>query len=444
MVFGPYHDWESFGPTISYFGNLFGEGSNVFGIHSFTYANENGLDRSGHYVYLYDADEDLDTIPELSFFLEDYILELVNTDRPCDINGDGINDLILNRIYEDRDLSHITIYYGGADFDTIPDDDIVNEEFGQWFGRGGISSGFDLNGDGCDEIIAFSRGQRQFFLGGEPVDSIPVLDFGLNLFENLGYNVSGFGLLEDINNDGYDDWSLGVSNRDVDQDYPTWLFFGGDSLDLEPDRVLEFSGVMSYHAGFCRGGDLNGDGYGDILELGSSFGRTGHMTGYLGSDWVDSSYIFTINPDNTQDLHRMHSTQGAYGDFNGDGAGDFCIVAKPLHIGPRMAIYAGNPDWEVSVFQPEVYPKTYQLITESYPNPFNSTTTITYTLPKSGEVKLSIHDLHGREIAVLQNGIQTAGYNTAIWNAIDQPSGLYFCRLQSEGEFTTTKLMLLK
>ncbi|MBT7790820.1 MAG: T9SS type A sorting domain-containing protein [Calditrichaeota bacterium] len=79
-----------------------------------------------------------------------------------------------------------------------------------------------------------------------------------------------------------------------------------------------------------------------------------------------------------------------------------------------------------------------------YPNPFNSTTTITYTLPKSGEVILSIHDLQGREITVLQNTMQTAGLKKATWNAGDQPSGLYFCRLESVGKVATTKLMLVK
>jgi hypothetical protein len=78
------------------------------------------------------------------------------------------------------------------------------------------------------------------------------------------------------------------------------------------------------------------------------------------------------------------------------------------------------------------------------PNPFNSTATISYTLPKSDEVRLSIHDIQGREIAVLQNTMQTAGLKKTIWNAGDQPSGLYFCRLESKDKVATTKLMLVK
>ncbi|MBT7790610.1 MAG: T9SS type A sorting domain-containing protein, partial [Calditrichaeota bacterium] len=79
-----------------------------------------------------------------------------------------------------------------------------------------------------------------------------------------------------------------------------------------------------------------------------------------------------------------------------------------------------------------------------YPNPFNSTTSISYTLPKSDEVRLSIHDLHGREIAILQNGMGQMGYHTVHWNAVNQPSGLYLCRLESNRKVSTAKLMLMK
>ena len=84
------------------------------------------------------------------------------------------------------------------------------------------------------------------------------------------------------------------------------------------------------------------------------------------------------------------------------------------------------------------------MVVEAYPNPFNSTTTIAYNLSTTGEVKLSIHDLQGRLISVLQDGVQTAGYKKAVWNAGDQPSGLYLCRMESKGKIATAKLTLVK
>jgi photosystem II stability/assembly factor-like uncharacterized protein len=81
---------------------------------------------------------------------------------------------------------------------------------------------------------------------------------------------------------------------------------------------------------------------------------------------------------------------------------------------------------------------------QNFPNPFNPTTTITYQLPKQSQVKLTIFDVLGREIATLVDGEQTPGYKSVTWNAGNVPSGIYFYRLQTK-EFTQTrKLLLLK
>ena len=84
------------------------------------------------------------------------------------------------------------------------------------------------------------------------------------------------------------------------------------------------------------------------------------------------------------------------------------------------------------------------IIVEAYPNPFNSSTTIDYNLSESGKVKLSIHDLHGREVAVLDDGMQAAGNRKAIWNAGDRPSGIYLCILESNNKIATQKLTLIR
>jgi len=88
-------------------------------------------------------------------------------------------------------------------------------------------------------------------------------------------------------------------------------------------------------------------------------------------------------------------------------------------------------------------PLTFALL-QPYPNPFNASTKISYTLPKSGQVRLSVHDVQGREIEVLHDGLQTAGFKTVTWDAINQSSSLYFCRLESGGKTAMVKLMLVK
>lgn len=81
---------------------------------------------------------------------------------------------------------------------------------------------------------------------------------------------------------------------------------------------------------------------------------------------------------------------------------------------------------------------------QNFPNPFNPSTVISYKLSVVSEVRLSIYDLLGREVAVLVNGKQNTGTYQAQWNAAHMPSGTYFYKLQA-GKYTEVKkLVLLK
>ncbi len=79
---------------------------------------------------------------------------------------------------------------------------------------------------------------------------------------------------------------------------------------------------------------------------------------------------------------------------------------------------------------------------QNYPNPFNPSTEITYRLPASSQVKLSVYDLLGREAAILVDETQPAGEHTATFNAAHLSSGVYLYRLEA-GNFTQTRRMLL-
>ena len=79
-----------------------------------------------------------------------------------------------------------------------------------------------------------------------------------------------------------------------------------------------------------------------------------------------------------------------------------------------------------------------------FPNPFNSTTTITYGLDKSVPTRLMLYDLTGREVVTLVEGNMQTGYHTTILEASDLPSGLYFVRLESVSEVATQKIMLIR
>ena len=80
----------------------------------------------------------------------------------------------------------------------------------------------------------------------------------------------------------------------------------------------------------------------------------------------------------------------------------------------------------------------------NYPNPFNPTTTIEYAVPVSGQVKLAIYDVLGREIATLVDQPMEAGRHKVSFEALDYASGVYFYRLQTAERTITKKMMLLK
>ncbi len=80
----------------------------------------------------------------------------------------------------------------------------------------------------------------------------------------------------------------------------------------------------------------------------------------------------------------------------------------------------------------------------SYPNPFNSETVLSYTLPTASAIRLEVFTLSGQRVAVLHEGFQAAGYHTVAVDASDLASGVYLYRLSTpQGRFTQ-KFTLLR
>jgi hypothetical protein len=81
---------------------------------------------------------------------------------------------------------------------------------------------------------------------------------------------------------------------------------------------------------------------------------------------------------------------------------------------------------------------------EGCPNPFNSSSALTYELTSGGRVSLKIYNLLGQELATLVDGTQSGGPHTITWNGDGYPTGVYFSRLQFKGESRALKLLLLR
>ena len=80
----------------------------------------------------------------------------------------------------------------------------------------------------------------------------------------------------------------------------------------------------------------------------------------------------------------------------------------------------------------------------AYPNPFNASTVLTYTIPQQGKITLTIYNLLGQEITTLYNDTQIPGTHTATWNAKNHASGIYFAQLQGVDYTNTIKMVLMK
>ncbi len=89
-------------------------------------------------------------------------------------------------------------------------------------------------------------------------------------------------------------------------------------------------------------------------------------------------------------------------------------------------------------------PGTFTLA-QNYPNPFNTVTTLRFDLPTATDVTLRIYNTLGAEVATLAERTRfTAGTHTMTWNAAGLPSGVYFCRMDTNTASRSIKLMLVK
>ena len=79
---------------------------------------------------------------------------------------------------------------------------------------------------------------------------------------------------------------------------------------------------------------------------------------------------------------------------------------------------------------------------QNYPNPFNATTNIQYGIPNASGVRIKVYDILGKEITTLVDEEKQAGVHTAVFDASQLPSGIYYYRFTA-GEFSETRRLLL-
>lgn len=178
-------------------------------------------------------------------------------------------------------------------------------------------------------------------------------------------------------------------------------------FDLYSFRSIQF---MNLYTGYCLAWNSN---YYYINSIAKTTNN--------GSNWI----IHYINSSHDISDHYFSSVN------TGWVVGDSGTIMKTTTGGVTIGINPINTE----------IPNRFSL-SQNYPNPFNPATVINFQVPTLNQVKLAVYDLLGKEIAELVNESLKYGVYEIEFNGSNQPSGIYFYRLQA-GDYTETKKMVL-
>lgn len=159
---------------------------------------------------------------------------------------------------------------------------------------------------------------------------------------------------------------------------------------------------------------------------------------YLGgSDWDDGlamildtmRNVYITGRSQSPDFPTINPIQAEYGATND------VIIAKFSEVTTSIEEYSDS-----------ILPVRY-ILSNNYPNPFNPTTTISYSLPEKSYVEIIIYNVLGKEVTRLVKNIKSAGNYTITWNGTDRKgsivaTGVYIYQLVA-GKYTESKKMLL-
>jgi|GEM_PF-5782297 len=123
---------------------------------------------------------------------------------------------------------------------------------------------------------------------------------------------------------------------------------------------------------------------------------------------------------------------------------DIVVVGQTAYVATSYGLGIFDCSQALVVEQDNAYgvPESFGLVT--YPNPFNPSTTISYSLPSAGQARLRLFSTDGREVRELMSGYQIAGSHTIRLDGSDLPAGVYLLRLEGANEAVTRKIVLIK
>ena len=280
-------------------------------------------------------------------------------DPACgDVNGDGYDDVVATAAAWNNGArrGRVYLYYGGTNMDAIPDKIFTGEADGDYFGDGCRVG--DVNGDNYADVLVGAP----CFSGGAEDGRVYVFHGGPDMDEKADLILEGesgaggyYGIdigAGDLNKDGYDDVVVTALKMNSGKGR-AYLYYGGNPMDATCDLTFDGENANDWFGRtlFLGDGDVNGDDYPDLLMQARNYpgGKNrGRIYLYYGGNPMDNICDKTFTGENDRD---EFGEGNCLIDVDNDGFCDVIIGADcwpaRKNIQGRAYLYWGSKDMDI-------------------------------------------------------------------------------------------------
>jgi photosystem II stability/assembly factor-like uncharacterized protein len=187
-----------------------------------------------------------------------------------------------------------------------------------------------------------------------------------------------------------------------------------------------------------------------VFFLNANTGWIGTNDGNINDNPI-REVLHTTNGGASWTKQNIQNTEGIFSIFfwddnNGWFTADNCVqnCNGPDSLIIWQGVVAHTTNGGVTGVEDSQYKPSHFALFDNYPNPFNPSTIISYSIPSASNVKLIIYNALGQSVRVLENGFKNAGNYSITFSATELPSGIYFYKLEAGQLSQIKKMMLIK